>query len=69
MGEYEKLLPLYFDRLKKDFNISNNQFGLIVLFVRTDEEGGTDLATNLTDESVMGALEDILKTMRKRRGG
>lgn len=68
MGKYEELHSRYFKKIITDLKLAEQQIGLIVLIVRTGEEGGTDLASNLCDEHIVGALEDILKTIREGDG-
>lgn len=69
MGEYEELHSRYFKKIITDLKLTELQIGLIVLIVRNEEEGGVDLASNLDDEYIVGALEDILKTIREQRDG
>lgn len=69
MSEYEELHSRYFKKIITDLKLTEQQIGLIVLIVRNEEEGGVDLASNLDDEYIVGALEDILKTIREQRDG
>jgi len=64
--EYEELHRRYFIKIIRDLKLTEKRIGLIVLMVRDGEEGCVDLASNLGDKDIMGALEDILKTMKKR---
>ena len=64
---YHEMLSLYFRKISKDLSITENGFGLIILLARNEHAGGTDLASNLTDETMIGILEDILKTMKAQK--
>jgi len=67
MDVYNEILNLYFRKVDKDLGITKHKFGLTLLLTRNDMSGGTDLASNLTNEMVIGVLEDILKTIKARK--
>lgn len=69
MTEYEK----YVERFCQNFEDGMKQVGMddkskcgfIFLFVRDNKPGCIDRASNMTDDSIVNILEDVLTEMKK----
>lgn len=64
--QYRELLSIYINKINRDLGLEEKGIGIIVLFMRVNKKGGTDMASNLCDKDIATALEDILKTMEEK---
>ena len=67
--EYRETLEKAYHFLEETINpktTGNKRSGFVLLIIRDEEEGATDMVSNLTTDTIKYGLKDILATIEKQ---